>query len=1137
MPSVVTNPYIRKQTIDQSKHASRSGVNNNSTNNSTNNNRSNAITSNHRNKDNVNKNTTFSSPPKTTTPTTIHTSSSTKSTTIVANAVTPPPSSSSSSSSSHSISSSTKTKPSSSSSSQRQQPSTKKPQKSIKASFKAQLRKEINNLKKQKQQQIQNKHSMILQKQKEEERQKRLLFKQKLEKEKEQRKQARIEEKKKEKERLKLKLQRDLELKQKIEEEKLERKKKEREEREKIKEEKRKERELKRQMEIEKRRLEIQKAQQEQLALRAKMLLGMNASNNGNAMMMMMYPSTNVAQNVNAEQNQHLAPSVPYPMLHHSYNPFNNYTPYNPFTMSLGLHQMHSTLTGYQGQGQVQSQVAHTQQNNINPYINYRPIQSFPFSSSISNYNYYPNLSTRTLTTRSKKIADRPKKEKDMKLHENPLEPPSPFCKTHVLLPYQITIYKEEGQSFGMNIRFESRGTLVEINDEENAICNNAKEKNANGDIGTKTPLNDQDVVIQPTNIENSNDAGTPDLPSKEDSDNLIDNPVNNICETKTISNTDIETSDNNKMVNSLKCNEGDNKAPNMIEMKDEKNDVESQQDNLNTINADIPASDIEPTASTKSSSEVIRSEHSSTTSDSLTKPIIADEQATSSAFMNNVINGSLTSDPVQSEVGLNGPKKKPKKKKLTFGVMSVLGAEIQNSRADEGTKQSHLIQTNDIILKINDQSLSGLTFQEAANLFSKIGSENGETTVLDGEKKIIKCTLTIAREKKVMKILDKLASLDKPVVSALPRKAQNSSNKIESVKGLTAVVEDSQAIENIVTKIPLVIDERQNKIVSGDFTPQEVEALIFGVRSSAGHYLAFVEQEDSNNLVPSILKAIANNPLFHQITLQRSASDFLRKWFHESNQIENTVMMRVLADLKKEWKKENDGHGTDSISEYMLDSQRSLMRNLPRSSKGCKCGSFDHEYVNDPKCILYRNLRHLSNFDVASKENNSKEDVFEKFDGKLNSIGAAHLLSLKRKKEEEEAERQEAAFVLDMERFQVTNLKQAIFSPTLLSVIVLSAISSVCGKYDDTKSDDCNQSQSNHDINMLNEEEDEELPLESLGKRRADNEYANDNDHKKRKLGNTNMVDVYCLAELLLHISKTWGHVYCEPEHVDYAW
>jgi len=47
-------------------------------------------------------------------------------------------------------------------------------------------------------------------------------------------------------------------------------------------------------------------------------------------------------------------------------------------------------------------------------------------------------------------------------LHDDPLNPVSPFADTHELFSGEIAIYKEQGEPFGVSFKYESRSALVD---------------------------------------------------------------------------------------------------------------------------------------------------------------------------------------------------------------------------------------------------------------------------------------------------------------------------------------------------------------------------------------------------------------------------------------------------------------------------------------------------------------------------------------------------------------------------------------------------------------------------------------------------------------------------------------------------
>ena len=115
-----------------------------------------------------------------------------------------------------------------------------------------------------------------------------------------------------------------------------------------------------------------------------------------------------------------------------------------------------------------------------------------PWHSSSTSPSLLQNNSTTTLlstrTSLKSTTSEQKKKQQQqrsntllrMMLNADPLAPPSPFAKTHTLLTHSITIYKQKsvvssssssegggGGSFGVDVRYDSRGTLVDVEDEE----------------------------------------------------------------------------------------------------------------------------------------------------------------------------------------------------------------------------------------------------------------------------------------------------------------------------------------------------------------------------------------------------------------------------------------------------------------------------------------------------------------------------------------------------------------------------------------------------------------------------------------------------------------------------------------------
>ena len=1046
-----------------------------------------------------------------------------------------------------------------------------------KASFKAQLRKEINTLKKQKHKHIQHQQHMQEQKIRDEQRKQKQILKEKLEHEKEARRQQKIRDKKEKKEAMKFKLQRDLEMKRKMEMEKIAKKKRDKEEREKLKEEKRKEREVQRQLELEKRREEARKrAQQMQLQQQQVMQSRMGFSQP----QVQIQPNSNLNIMSNGlalhqEQQQHMIVSQnPQQNANHSMQSM-IYAQMNP------MNAFNNGFSHYYSPFVVNSMFTHNQNFStfglsFNPY-SYNPSAMNNISTQSKPSSISTPIPRSTTTSTRKKNTTKPKV---MTLHENPLQLPSPFVKTHVILPYTIVISKEEGQNFGLNIRYETRGTFVEVVNEESKQDNssdvtkkdvdlvegqNVKEvvpmkKESNGSLITSSSLLQiKETIGDMTRNADNCVKGSQDMTIKGDGvDSLKSNASNEIMSQQktlnvsTVQNNTATSSASTPILNlketsksqepgTLNGNGNVLSDPNVTGCDLKKGIEKDLPSNVKSIFEEAPkstnmAANIErsniqkaPTCAVKPSTE--------------TSINCSSQNPTSS----NTANSDHTSNATQTNFSivptLNIPKR-PKKKKISFGVMSVIGAEKQNNRAAPGTTQDKLIQTNDIILKINDKCITGMTFQEAAKLFSEVDNINGHNDQIDQssnelerqKKKILKCVLTVAREKKVVKIINKLASLEKDANES-NRKKNNAmkSSKEKDPSNENVDVKKSEpsiALVPALSKVSMIIDESKNVIISGDFTPNEVEALIYGVRHCYGNIKSFdLEHNDTGDHVVSIFDMISKNPLFYSIVKQRDAGDFVKKWFHTTGKMENNINLSAMKRLKAEWKTEKRMGSLDDKFQYMLESQRSIMRNLPRPSRGCKCGSRDHEFVSDPECILYRNLRQKFPTECILP-NQPKKKLFEKYEGNLNSIGSAYLHRAKIRFEQEQAEQSEAEFVAKMENLQLKRMKMAIFSPNVLTILVLSAIATVqdrsrCKDNKTTQDGDIGGSQNNV----------QDLSENILGKRRT-NEGGLDGDVTKRRRLSTSLgINSYCLAELLLHISKTWGHQYKEPDHGDYAW
>ena len=132
---------------------------------------------------------------------------------------------------------------------------------------------------------------------------------------------------------------------------------------------------------------------------------------------------------------------------------------------------------------------------------------------------------------------------------------------------------------------------------------------------------------------------------------------------------------------------------------------------------------------------------------------------------------------------------------------------------------------------------------------------------------------------------------------------------------------------------------------------------------------------------------------------------------------MERKLVGHAVAKLKQDWETQvetsrtNTGVDSDGLNvTYLSPSERSKLRSVASLLRGFKCGKLDHSYVNDPKWVLYRDIKgqvdllHLKDLERVNNVKESKK-LFDKYEGKLNSIGNAHVQRLVKQSEQQKAE------------------------------------------------------------------------------------------------------------------------------------
>ena len=200
----------------------------------------------------------------------------------------------------------------------------------------------------------------------------------------------------------------------------------------------------------------------------------------------------------------------------------------------------------------------------------------------------------------------------------------------------------------------------------------------------------------------------------------------------------------------------------------------------------------------------------------------------------------------------------------------------------------------------------------------------------------------------------------------------------------------------------------------------------------------------------------------------------------------------------------------------------RQAARAGPRPAKGCRCGREDHEYLYDPACLLYADLRKRLSPEELEELMPSK-DIKGKLSSKerksLNAVSMAvkaRALKLKELNAKEDAENR---FVEKMEEIQVKELKQAIYAPNLSS-IVLSAVCELQREFplpnEETEFDD---EEEDDDDEM--DDEDDDVPLVSLGKRESTAAVETSKKQQKVSHDDDPKISLEYLMRLVVYASK----------------
>jgi hypothetical protein len=649
-------------------------------------------------------------------------------------------------------------------------------------------------------------------------------------------------------------------------------------------------------------------------------------------------------------------------------------------------------------------------------------------------------------------------------LHRSPLDPHSPYAESHQLLKEEIVIHKSPGESFGVNLRFETQSTLVDPDVWEG---------------------NSTDKSVQPFAKKD------PSVADKVTGAAAVDG-ITGTDEPKKISTN----------------------APGPT------GDVEGEKSNVNTVTT---------TATTPSTQLKVSSQN-----------MVETHVTPANVAISMSAEGNSSSD---AQV-VPAKQKRRRRRRFFFGVLKVVQAEQQNART-KNSDPNRLLQPGDIILKLNGNDVGGLTFQQACGLFASCHTPATRSEASETHASTICCPLVVARMK----------PRTKPVVHLEPIRPTN----IYSSVG--ALAKTSQSLCIPPQKIPFAVNDRTNQVLSGDFSNTELLALAQGALRCVFEPTRTLGYETPLELQVKCFQLVA-------LEQKRDYSAIRSKREHVARSIEQSMKKAAVTHWTSQWKMEVEKMGiTDDLQvPYLSDAQRSALRELPRPVKGCRCGSTNHDHVNDSRCVLYRNLRALSENQVESEER-KKESKRAKASS-LNAVETAFKDRILKLKEETEREEEEARFVSEMEELQVVRSKVAVFVPSftamILSTVVglrgeISDIDDVVGdteaaaerrKHTVASTDSQAKATEVHkdEVDDDDDDDDDDLPLMALGKRSGpstqepETKRVKTQDTEQSSDGNkivqdTLPLDLSFLAKVLRHISHTWGHLYKEPSDASFAW
>ena len=464
----------------------------------------------------------------------------------------------------------------------------------------------------------------------------------------------------------------------------------------------------------------------------------------------------------------------------------------------------------------------------------------------------------------------------------------------------------------------------------------------------------------------------------------------------------------------------------------------------------------------------------------------------------------------------------KPLRRLVHFGVMVVVDA----TRATFASDSTTVLKPGDMILGINGKSVGALSFSQACRAI-------GVTSAVCSTTGAVRCVLRVARMRAPQTFVNSLPQasmqLGAPAIQMIPFNAVG------------------------------------NTVISGEFSLSEWSSLVRGLLTIphqlySGMALLPVAKKE-------VIETLQKTEEYSKHLRQRSKETLDMKCEHAGKRVALELNVKGAQHCAVTWtaevEKDKLNENNDLFDGPLTDTQRSILRAKARPAKGCKCGSESHQRVNDPKCPLYRDVRQFCtensiNITISERKNEDTiKALTKRKKGAKSTMEKAYIDRFIKHKSENAMDRREADFEFEVEKIQCSKMKKAIFVPSTLCTLVLSAVASVMDQVIEDGPEVLNDSHSGgedskndpvpmqgqpteSDSDSDDSDDDDDMPLHLLlqnstakraaatksnsppSKRPKQSETKQSNEKKEKTVPHP-----YFLAQILKIVSQTHGHLF----------